>query len=321
MGTKKIFVSSTVFDLIDIRAEVEEEIRKMNLLPVMSDSALDGFELKTDSSSIESCLANVRDSDYFVIILSKRYGPSLKDYGYDDLSATHLEYKEAVKNEIPILFYVRDKLSADHTVWKKNHSRPDMLLPWIDKKEFQIFQLLNEHAKLKGKKSNNWFQIFRNSVELRSILRKDLKIPFHQSILTSNIQNNRIPIFTAKIELSNKETGPFMKARIGFKNLGTTPAYNFVCYGQTGEKKGERPIVAPTDGYEFIVVPGDPRRDIAFYEEFKLEYLDSFGNKFEDVFIVKINGNPQGVITHSVKMKERNYSTGDDLPIKIISKG
>ena len=77
-----VFVSSTVYDLLDLRAEVERHLRDLGLVPLLSDSATSGFEVAPNSNSIESCLANVRNADHFVCILSQRYGPSLKDAGY-----------------------------------------------------------------------------------------------------------------------------------------------------------------------------------------------------------------------------------------------
>jgi hypothetical protein len=97
----KVFISSTVFDLIDVRAELEALIRDMGLSPVMSDSSTSDFSVKPDANSIETCLVNVRASDIMLVILSNRYGPSLEKAGFPALSATHLEYKEAIKKGIP----------------------------------------------------------------------------------------------------------------------------------------------------------------------------------------------------------------------------
>ena len=39
----RVFVSSTVFDLLDVRAEVAELLRDLGIAPVMSDEKLSDF--------------------------------------------------------------------------------------------------------------------------------------------------------------------------------------------------------------------------------------------------------------------------------------
>ena len=51
-----MFVSSTCYDLIDLRAELEEELRQLGLTPVMSDQPSAEFEVLPNQKSIETCL-------------------------------------------------------------------------------------------------------------------------------------------------------------------------------------------------------------------------------------------------------------------------
>lgn len=56
LSLHKVFVSSTIYDLIDARAEVEQLLRELRLIPVMSGSSTSGFQPVQDKHSIESCL-------------------------------------------------------------------------------------------------------------------------------------------------------------------------------------------------------------------------------------------------------------------------
>src|SRR5262245_2723195 len=94
----KVFVSSTCFDLIDIRAEIAELLRSLGILPVMSDDKLSDFDTRHDANSIETCLINVASSDEVIVILDRRYGPRLGTT-FGDVSATHLEYRKAVETK------------------------------------------------------------------------------------------------------------------------------------------------------------------------------------------------------------------------------
>lgn len=116
----RVFISSTCFDLIDVRAELAEQLKLIGITPILSDDKLSDFKVKPDVNSIETCLINVESCEEFILILDRRYGASLKDCGFDDFSATHLEYKRALENKIPVRVYVRDRLEADYSSWKRN---------------------------------------------------------------------------------------------------------------------------------------------------------------------------------------------------------
>lgn len=47
-----VFVSSTVYDLIDIRSELEAEIASMGMIPILSESASSDFCVPRDRDSI-----------------------------------------------------------------------------------------------------------------------------------------------------------------------------------------------------------------------------------------------------------------------------
>ena len=105
----RVFISSTCYGLIDLRAELETLFRQADVTSILSDSLTSEFQILPDRNSVETCLANVRTCDACVIILSNRYGPSLLNVGFDDVSATHLEYRGAVHREIPTGMYARDR--------------------------------------------------------------------------------------------------------------------------------------------------------------------------------------------------------------------
>src|ERR1700678_3077653 len=93
----KVFIGSTVFDLLDIRGELADFLRSIDIVPILSDDKLSDFVVQHDTNSIETCLVNVDSADEIILVLDERYGPRLGAYGFDDVSATHLEYRRALK--------------------------------------------------------------------------------------------------------------------------------------------------------------------------------------------------------------------------------
>lgn len=198
---EQVFISSTCYDLIDIRAELESYFRDMQLTPILSDRPTSEFSLSQDANSIEMCLANVRSADYFVIILSQRYGPSLSSAGYEDLSATHLEYREARQSKKPIYMYVRDRLEADYALYKKN---PDAALKysWVKAGDENIFGLLEEHRRLSAESSeSNWLWTFRDSTELKQRIRHDFKDSAGKAILQKLMDQGRVAFLIPSVDI------------------------------------------------------------------------------------------------------------------------
>src|SRR5437879_24456 len=101
---EKVFISSPVYDLMDVRQEVKMHLQgsvkflsspKNGYDSVLSDSSEESFEISPKIDSIENCLENIRAAQHYILIISQRYGPTLGKSGFEDISATHLEYREA----------------------------------------------------------------------------------------------------------------------------------------------------------------------------------------------------------------------------------
>ena len=163
----RVFVSSPCYDNIDVRAEVDAHLKSMGFVPFLSDDGGARFKVSTDTDSIETCLVNLRASDYVVVILSKRYGPIIPRSTEEKLSATHIEYREARAHGKPIYFFARDQLLAEYSLVKANRRENIKLkLRWIDEKDVDhIVALLDEQMTWK-QGTSNWCITFRNSLDV-----------------------------------------------------------------------------------------------------------------------------------------------------------
>src|SRR5690554_3116552 len=93
----RVLVSSTCYDLLDLRAQLHSRLKASGLTPVMSDQLSSDFSVAESRDSVSTCLVNLVSCEACIVVLSQRYGPSLKRANFPDVSATHLEYREAVK--------------------------------------------------------------------------------------------------------------------------------------------------------------------------------------------------------------------------------
>lgn len=227
----RVFVSSTCYDLIDLRAHVEHSLRDMGMAPVLSDAATSDFTVVPGENSIETCLVNVASCDHIVVILSQRYGPTLEKYGHPHLSATHLEYQQAVKGQKPIYFYVRDRLLAEYQIWKKNpESRNNYV--WCQKADDaeNLFKLIKEHEAPpeQGVSRNNWIKTFQSSTDLVVQIQRDLAAPSNKALLQALAEAGQLPEITInKATLQQQHRNPSTLS-ILFEEVGTVNAYDLV---------------------------------------------------------------------------------------------
>jgi hypothetical protein len=85
-----LFVSSTCYDLAQLRTNLRDFSEAVGFEPVLSE--LDSFPVNPSQSAIQNCLEVVRTrADLFVLVVGGRYG-SMNDAGK---SITNLEYLEA----------------------------------------------------------------------------------------------------------------------------------------------------------------------------------------------------------------------------------
>jgi hypothetical protein len=107
-----VFVSSTFYDLKQVRADLKDFITSLGLTPVISE--YDSFPIDPTISAVENCLKVVEESaDIFVLIIGGRYG-TVKDQGR---SVTNMEYLKARAKGIPIYVFIDKSILSILPLW------------------------------------------------------------------------------------------------------------------------------------------------------------------------------------------------------------
>lgn len=318
----RVFLSSTVFDLIDVRCEVDALLRELGVSPVLSDHKLSEFNLAIDANSIETCLLNVESSDAVIVVLDQRYGPLLGEYGFDDVSATHLEYRHAQKHHKPIYFYVRDRLEADFHIHHKNKNKKEVTYSWVSSKDLGLFEFLGEHRKLRrGSHANNWFSLFTSSCDLKESIRKHFEPAIKPRVLLDAIQQNRFPLFTRELDADHQTFGnvPSIKCFLRLKNIGLTPAFDCSIHWQYEDHKQEIiELVAP--GQEIVsTIFFNLRFGREFDVVLKLAYRSAIGVKVQEKYrvYVLIQAGMSPVIISGATLIDRTYHHAPIPTLKI----
>lgn len=111
-----VFVSSTMYDLSDLRAEIRQFIEGLGWEAVMAENG--SFAIDANQTTVTNSLRNVRENaDVFVMIVGARYGSVDPEH---DKSVTNLEFLEARAQSIPVYVFVDSNVLALLSVWRDN---------------------------------------------------------------------------------------------------------------------------------------------------------------------------------------------------------
>ena len=111
-----VFVSSTMYDLGDLRAGLQQFVEALGWKAVLAEHS--SFSVDTSETTVENSLRNVREnSDIFVMVVGARYGSVDPD---SDKSVTNLEFLEARVSGVPVYVFVDSGVLAQLRVWHDN---------------------------------------------------------------------------------------------------------------------------------------------------------------------------------------------------------
>jgi hypothetical protein len=112
-----LFVSSTCYDLKQLRTDMKQFIEGLGLDPVLSEHA--NFPVNPDVGTVDNCLEVVEaKADIFVLIVGGRYGSSADT----DRSVTNLEFLKARAKGVPIYVFITRSILDILPVWLQNQT-------------------------------------------------------------------------------------------------------------------------------------------------------------------------------------------------------
>ena len=318
----KIFISSTVYELIDLRAEVYSYLKELGAEPVLSDIVESDFEIDYQKSSIETCLENVRKTEYFILILDKRYGHTLEKYGYNAISPTHLEYKEAISTKKKMIVFFRDRTYSDYSIFKKGGSRKPFSGLWIEEKENGIFDLISEHISLKQKDSNNWFYTFVSSIDLKIQLGKIFRKAVLMERLPQYIAEGIVPILDIDVKIDFQQPQNILDWKIScfIQNNGRNACFirQFGWKNDIENYNSEYDILMPGEKNLIIFISSGATTAT---NNLIIDYSTYDGIRIKDEYLVeaRVKGIPfNGVIT-SEKRLSRQITIEEPIKIDVVS--
>lgn len=102
-----VFISSTVKEFRDLRSAIAYSLRVQEFTVYQSEAS--DFDIHGDRSAIEECLANIRDCDFYILLVGNTRGNLFED----EISITRQEYRTArdaflLTGRPRLFFYLRE---------------------------------------------------------------------------------------------------------------------------------------------------------------------------------------------------------------------
>lgn len=168
MNRLNVFVSSTCYDLSQIRADLRSYLESSGHNPVLSE--FENFPIDPAQNTIENCVSAVRNNaDIFLLIVGGRYGSEI-DTGK---SITNTEFLAAKDKGIPIYAFINRKALNCFEIWKKNKSAD--FADFVDTPKIFEFILELREAKL-------WMFEFDTAQDIISVLKTQMSYLFKESL-------------------------------------------------------------------------------------------------------------------------------------------
>lgn len=167
----QVFVSSTCYELRDLRAMVKVWLDQHCIVPIMSEEG--GFPHIDGMPPYATCLRALEECPLAIIIIDRQYGQTFDDWGpyqqYSGLSPTHAEIRHALESGIRALIYVQSDTLNFYEVWCKNSNAFKVSPP----KGLNEATLKMIHE-LKMRKPAPWIERFTNVTELLKSLNSEV---------------------------------------------------------------------------------------------------------------------------------------------------
>lgn len=164
-----VFVSSTCYDLAQVRNDLRIFLESMGMIPVLSE--FNSFPVDPNLDAIGNCVSSVKDrADIFVLVVGGRYGSHTET----GKSVTNLEYLEAKSKGVPRYVFVQKQILTTLPVWQKNKTA-DFSGIVDSPKLFEFVESLCDPKE-------NWIFPFDSAQDITDTLRKQFAFLFVEAL-------------------------------------------------------------------------------------------------------------------------------------------
>ena len=115
MAHPRVFISSTYYDLKNVRADLERYIKDRGFDPVLNERGQ--IPYGNEEKLEEYCYREIENCDILVSIIGGRHGSSSS---HDPYSISQKELKTAIDLGRPVYIFVEKSVLAEYKTYEKN---------------------------------------------------------------------------------------------------------------------------------------------------------------------------------------------------------
>jgi hypothetical protein len=170
MATPRVFISSTFYDLRQIRADLEFFIREMGYEPVLHERG--GVPYGSSEKLEEYAYKEVDLADLLVSIVGSRFGSQSQ---HENRSISQEELKRALDNDVQVYIFVEHAVLTEFETYKVNKALEGIEWRFVD--DVRVYEYLEGIFALTN---NNVVQGFETAADITTFLKRQWAGLFHR---------------------------------------------------------------------------------------------------------------------------------------------
>ena len=171
MARPRVFISSTFYDLRQVRSDIERFIRELGYEPVRHEAG--SVPYSKDESLESGAYREIELSDVIIFITGGNFGTeSEEEPGY---SISQVELKRALERGIQVFIFVETSVLNEYNTYKLNKNSKDITYASVS--DVKVFEFLEE---LHSLPSNNAITRFEIASDITKFLKEQFAGLFHR---------------------------------------------------------------------------------------------------------------------------------------------
>lgn len=174
MAKPRIFISSTFYDLRQIRSELDKFIMNLGYEPVRNEEG--DIPYGKDEELQKYCYREIENVDILVSIIGNRYGsPAVIDEKEIEYSVTQREIKTAFERNKQVYIFIDKNVLTEYETYLLNKKNKDITYKYVDNKN--IYKFIEE---VKSWSHNNNIKDFETADDITRYLKEQFAGLFKQ---------------------------------------------------------------------------------------------------------------------------------------------
>lgn len=174
MAKPRIFISSTFYDLRQIRSELDKFIMNLGYEPIRNEEG--DIPYGKEEELQKYCYREIENVDILISIIGNRYGsPAVTDDKEKEYSVTQREIKTAYERNKQVYIFIDKNVLTEYETYLLNKKSKDITYKYVDNKN--IYKFIEE---VKSWSHNNNIKDFETADDITKYLKEQFAGLFKQ---------------------------------------------------------------------------------------------------------------------------------------------